>query len=371
MATTAKPKILHVAAAIADAPGVARQMEMEQFAANESGLDWRSVLFVPRAGRAESSVVMPVESGGTLGPAQWWKFRRQVAQKTIELMDDRDIVLYRYPPSDLNLRNIRRAARSKTLLSVHHALEAKELAVLGGRFGVVRGALEDQLAPLQLKGWDGVIGVTHEIAEFQEDRLELPKGRAFIYPNGVAFVDPPAADSRGDLPELVFLASAFHPWQGLDRLRRAVAGSRAKFRLHLIGSLSEEQRAGCASDTRIELHGNLHREAVLDLLARAWVGVAGLAFDRSHLSQACPLKTRDYLAAGVPVVSGHDDVFPGDFPYYRRTGTDIEAILAAAHEWRSVDRATVREAARPHIDKVELVRRLHGELVAAFASADD
>jgi hypothetical protein len=36
-----------------------------------------------------------------------------------------------------------------------------------------------------------------------------------------------------------------------------------------------------------------------------------------------------------------------------------------------VDRATVREAARPHIDKVELVRRLHGELVAAFASADD
>jgi hypothetical protein len=62
---------------------------------------------------------------------------------------------------------------------------------------------------------------------------------------------------------------------------------------------------------------------------------------------------------------------PMTFPYYRRTGTDIEAILAAAHEWRSVDRATVREAARPHIDKVELVRRLHGELVAAFASADD
>ncbi len=83
------------------------------------------------------------------------------------------------------------------------------------------------------------------------------------------------------------------------------------------------------------------------------------------------LKVRDYLAAGVPVVSGHDDVFPDDFPYYRRTGTDIEAILAAAHEWRSVDRATVREAARPHIDKVELVQRLHGELVAAFASADN
>jgi hypothetical protein len=64
-------------------------------------------------------------------------------------------------------------------------------------------------------------------------------------------------------------------------------------------------------------------------------------------------------------------VFPDDFPYYRRTGTDIDAILATAHEWRSVDRATVREAARPHIDKVELVRRLHGELVAAFASADN
>ena len=92
--------------------------------------------------------------------------------------------------------------------------------------------------------------------------------------------------------------------------------------------------------------------------------------DNKGLTQACTLKVRDYLAAGVPVVSGHDDVFPDDFPFYRRTGTDIDAMLAAAREWRAVDRLTVREAARPYIDKVELVRRLHEELVATFASAE-
>ncbi|MEL0284411.1 MAG: hypothetical protein VW964_07575, partial [Ilumatobacter sp.] len=58
------------------------------------------------------------------------------------------------------------------------------------------------------------------------------------------------------------------------------------------------------------------------------------------------------------------------FPFYRQTGAHLDAILQAAHEWRDVDRLTVREAARPHIDKVELVRRLHSELEAVFAEPD-
>ncbi|MGB0209918.1 MAG: hypothetical protein ACPGCX_07455, partial [Ilumatobacteraceae bacterium] len=64
------------------------------------------------------------------------------------------------------------------------------------------------------------------------------------------------------------------------------------------------------------------------------------------------------------------DVFPDDFPFYRQTDSDLGAILQAAREWRDVDRVTVREAARPHIDKVELVRRLHSELEAVFAEPD-
>ncbi|MEK9839617.1 MAG: hypothetical protein VW396_11180, partial [Ilumatobacter sp.] len=64
------------------------------------------------------------------------------------------------------------------------------------------------------------------------------------------------------------------------------------------------------------------------------------------------------------------DVFPDDFPFYRQTGADLDAILEAVREWRDIDRLTVREAARPHIDKVELVRRLHSELEAVFAEPD-
>ncbi len=169
---------------------------------------------------------------------------------------------------------------------------------------------------------------------------------------------------------MVFVASEFAPWQGLESLLDQLAASTIDVALDVVGSLSAEQERRCARDARVRVHGLLDDEALGEVLAAATVGIAALRADGKGLTQACSLKVRDYLAAGVPVVSGHDDVFPGDFPFYRRTGTDIDAMLAAAREWRAVDRVTVREAARPHIDKVELVRRLHEELVTAFASAD-
>ena len=230
--------------------------------------------------------------------------------------------------------------------------------------------LERHFGARSLRSAAGIAGVTPEILAHERSRRVNCAPATFVYPNGRLLDDAPPIDRRGGL-RLAFVASEFAPWQGLNELVEAVTSTSGDFALDVVGALSETQRRLCARDTRIVAHGLVNGDQLSAILAGASAGIAALRADGKGLTQACSLKVRDYLAAGVPVVSGHDDVFPGDFPYYRRTGTDIDAILAAAHEWRSVDRATVREAARPHIDKVELVRRLHGELVAAFASADN
>ena len=371
-------RVLHIASSMVDAPGVSRQMEHEHHAAHALGLDWETAFFVPEGAVSHSSLTVHLPAQGHTMASRWRHFRRAVARRAIQLATDKDVLLFRYPPNDLNVRLLRRRLPTTRLVSVHHTLEPRELLTLGGLVGRARSVADHLLAGRLMSGWDGVVVVTPEIGSFEAERLGVPSGLVFLYPNGITLGEKPtgasvsgiSGDTRSTKPELVFTASSFLPWQGLDRLILEASNCRQDFRLHLVGALSDEQQRMARRDDRVVMHGTLSRRAIDELLARAWIGIAGLAFDRTGMREACPLKVREYLAAGVPVVSGYQDVFPDDFPFYRQTGADLDAILEAAREWRDIDRLTVREAARPHIDKVELVRRLHSELEAVFAEPD-
>ena len=78
------------------------------------------------------------------------------------------------------------------------------------------------------------------------------------------------------------------------------------------------------------------------------------------MTEACSLKVRDYLRAGLPVYAGHrDSALPPDFEYFRQGPAQWSAILAYARCMRSVPRSTIAVAARPLIDKKVLLERLH------------
>jgi hypothetical protein len=57
----------------------------------------------------------------------------------------------------------------------------------------------------------------------------------------------------------------------------------------------------------ITWHGVLDRKGVLEVLADADVGVGTLALHRKSMQEACPLKMREYLAVGLPVMYGYQD----------------------------------------------------------------
>ena len=366
-------RVLHVAGQLRSSPGILRQMEWEQEAANALGLDWQSLLIRPLGVSDSASPILRELDLGRSGHdlATWVTFRRRYYALIADLRPKPDVILLRHNVHDpFQARFIK---RSRNVLTVHHAIEDAEFRALGGRAAGMKVSLERLFGSRSIASASGLIGLTDEILEFERSRLGATGHHRLqtVYPNGRFMgVDGPS-DERDEIPTLVFVASEFSPWQGLEDLLEALERHESPARVDVIGGLSDEQRDRCARVPGVVAHGMVGGADLDQVMRRAWVGLAPLRADGKGLTQACSLKVRDYLAAGVPVVSGHDDVFPDDFPFYRRTGTDIDAILAAAHEWRSVDRAVVREAARPHIDKVELVRRLHGELVAAFASADD
>ena len=83
------------------------------------------------------------------------------------------------------------------------------------------------------------------------------------------------------------------------------------------------------------------------------------------MKQACTLKVREYLAIGLPVVSGAiDSGFPVEFPYYMRINEGLEwgSAVEKVRQWRGVTRNEVRRVSSAYIDKQVLVKRLLDEL---------
>ena len=362
-------RVLHVAGQLRSSPGILRQMEWEQQAADSLGFDWQSLLMRPVGVSESASPILHELDLGRSGHdfRTWIAFRRRYYRYIAELRPRPDVILLRHNVHDpLQARFV---ARTRNVVTVHHAIEDAEFKALGGRTAGLKSMLEHRFGGATLRNVFGICGVTPEILRHEVARSSRADVATFVYPNGRLLNSESPPDQRDGL-RLVFVASEFAPWQGLEDLIESVVSSTDEFALDVVGQLSASQRLACSRDSRIVDHGLVDKVELSRILGSASAGIAAMRVDNKGLTQACTLKVRDYLAAGVPVVSGHDDVFPDDFPFYRRTGTDIDAMLAAAREWRAVDRVTVREAARPHIDKVELVRRLHEELATAFASAE-
>jgi len=362
-------RVVHVAGQLRPSSGIERQMELEQEAADLLGLNWSSLLFRP-AGVSDSSsrVLREIDLDRAGHDVRTWvRFRRRLYRALSQLDPVPDVLLLRH--SFYDPFQARFVQGRPGMITVHHTIEDAEIASLGGRACALKRTLERRFGGTTLQHVSGVCALTSEILEHELARSSSPDPPAFVYPNGALLDSGPASDSRAGL-RLVFVASEFAPWQGLEELVAAVGATAGEFALDVVGALSETQRGLCANDPRIVVHGLVGSDELSRVLAGASAGIAALQTEGKGLSQVCSLKVRDYLAAGVPVVSGHRDVFPDDFPFYRQTGADLHAILEAAREWRDVDRLTVREAARPHIDKVELVRRLHSELEAVFAEPD-
>ena len=80
------------------------------------------------------------------------------------------------------------------------------------------------------------------------------------------------------------------------------------------------------------------------------------------MSEACTLKVREYLAAGLPVYCGHKDVFPSSMPYFFHGEPNIQNILEFCARHRNTNRQEIIEASMPWIDKKALVERLYNEI---------
>lgn len=273
-----------------------------------------------------------------------------------------DVILMRYNASDPMQGGFIKDISTPVFL-VHHTLEVPELMHSYRSCDKwIRVALERFSERRSANAARGIVAVTEEILDYERHRTGNPRKHGYVYPNGIHYPAQPGTlpqDERTNQPEILFVASHFAHWHGLDLLLDSIERSSSRFILHLAGTLNPQDQARAARDDRIHLHGLLRIEEIQALSQRCWLGLSSFALERKDMGQACTLKVREYLLNGLPVYANYRDVFPDGFAYYRSGPPDIEQILRYGQSIRSTSRCTVAEAARPFISKSALLLGLH------------
>jgi hypothetical protein len=110
------------------------------------------------------------------------------------------------------------------------------------------------------------------------------------------------------------MGSRRHPWHGTDKIiRLARAMPEADF--DIAGYLPED--LGVELPPNVRVRGILSQAEYEPLLASADVGIGALALHRKRMGEASPLKVREYLAHGLPVIVGCEDTeFGPEEPWF-------------------------------------------------------
>jgi glycosyltransferase involved in cell wall biosynthesis len=120
--------------------------------------------------------------------------------------------------------------------------------------------------------------------------------------NGVELdgIDPLPAEAEGP-PRLVFSGTPGQPWHGVDKIVD-LAARRPDLEVTLLGTGPDDR-----FPPNVQAHGYLDRASYVPLLAGADAGFGSAALHRNGMAEASPLKVREYLAYGLPVIVPYTD----------------------------------------------------------------
>jgi glycosyltransferase involved in cell wall biosynthesis len=230
-----------------------------------------------------------------------------------------DFLVLRYGGGDFSIFSKLFRGELSKIITEHHTKELPE-AFTYKSFPVQKAItifMEKYFSPGILRRCHGLIAVTDEIREYELQRAGIPKPACTI-PNGVLVEEVPFSGHsiyNGRVLNLLCLANAFEPWQGLDRIVEGLKQYKARkprVLLRVVGyvplrSLKGLNRLNCQSNVKVDFLGELHGQDLERVFAETHVGFSSMALFRKGMKEACALKTREFAARGLPFILDHKD----------------------------------------------------------------
>ncbi len=151
----------------------------------------------------------------------------------------------------------------------------------------------------------GFIGVTQEILDNR--KVELPGIPTVVIPNLTNLTGKSPVLFEGpadDLPRVVYMIGADNPWHGVDDVLRFAEQTIGQLEFDLIAGYEHSQELLPANVT---WHSCLNATEFQHIFKGVSCGLGTAGLHAKDMEEACPLKVRDYLSAGLPVILPYKD----------------------------------------------------------------
>ena len=224
------------------------------------------------------------------------------------------------------------------------------------RLGIVLSTYNLLTRSIILSRSKGLVTVSHELASIPAyAKYRLP---TCVIANGFDVDSVPVLPSPNNtVPRLVFIGSPDCPWHGVDKLV-PFAVSHPGLIVDIIGY---DQIDGITSlPDNLNLHGYLKREAYQAILGQADAAIGSLGLHRIGIHEASPLKTRECLSYGIPMILPYHDTdladldcdfllhLPNQEDNLLKYGDEVERFL-----FRVRGKRADRQRIQPRIDYIQ------------------
>ncbi len=154
---------------------------------------------------------------------------------------------------------------------------------------------------MQLRLADGVVFVSRELSR----QPARPPDRFIVIANPCLPAHPPLRQvERPARPSLVLIGYDRHSWAGMDKVVE-LARALPEFDFVVIG-------ATLAGPPNLKALGPLPQAEADRVIASCTVGLGPLALYRKGMQEASPLKTRNCLSLGLPLIQSYEDTDLGE-----------------------------------------------------------
>lgn len=250
--------------------------------------------------------------------------------KTVDLIisknRDVDFFLLRYPRTDRYLLKLLKQ-HGKKIIFEYNTIEINEIilniknftfkdhlyTILNNRSFYEQLLFEKFFRKKSLKLSCAGICVTNEIQSY--NKKIYSKYTTLLLPNSIDIEQYPEPEiqEKEDSVNIMFLAGSKNIHHGTDRILRGTYFGDKKINVDIYGDIFIEKKF---HNSHPLLNFNFYKKISHDVLIshskKYHLAISSMGIHRIPLKEACPLKTREYLALGLPVIIGYNDSELGD-----------------------------------------------------------
>ncbi len=142
---------------------------------------------------------------------------------------------------------------------------------------------------------NGYICVSSEL----KNKFTYLKKPITVIANGVDTEQYLVKENKNSIPTLVFIGTPNQPWHGLDKIEK-LAEHCPDYQFYVIGTDKKDK-------DNIKYFGYLSNIESSKIIQQCDIGLGTLSLYKTGLTEASPLKTRQYLACGLSIIYAYND----------------------------------------------------------------